>query len=297
MTPAVGRLRWAVDTARWDPAPPEFAFLGSLLPAAEAAECAKFRFFGDQKHALISRLLQRHAGAVVLGIPPSDIVISRTKGRKPYVDNPGPRLSAPNFNYSVSHEGDYVILAAEGGCLCGADVAAPHALRRNAGQPLADVLAAFEQQLTPVEWAAVRGGDGGDDGVDSRFRRFWSLKEAYAKATGEGLGLDLGRCEFTIAENGLRATVAVDGTPRPNWAFFLHPLGREHWVSVARGPLDAIVDAWGGFSATLGAPQVPPADHAAELAAPEPPFTLLRPCDLVPPGRLAEYEAVGGDII
>ncbi len=302
MTAASGRLRWAVDTKQWDPCPSEFQFLCSLLPSGESEECAKFRFFDDQKHAVISRLLQRHAAFAALEIPHAAVVIRRTKGRKPYIANDGPRPGAPNFNYSVSHEGDYVILAAEGGCLCGADVAAPHALRRNAGQPLADVLAAFDKQLTPAEWAAVRsGGSNADAAVDSRFRQIWSLKEAYAKATGEGLGFDLGRCEFTIlpSENNgaVRASVAVDGAPRPDWTFFLHLLGREHWVSVARGPLTAIVDAWGGFKATLSQMQVPAAQHAATLAAPEPPFTLLRPCDLVPPSRLAEYEAAGGDIL
>lgn len=303
MTADRGRLRWAVDTKQWDPSPSEFQFLCSLLPSGEAEECSKFRFFDDQKHAVISRLLQRHAAFTALGIPHAAAVIRRTKGRKPYVANDAPRPDAPNFNYSVSHEGDYVILAAEGRCLCGVDVAAPHSLRRNGGQPLSDVLVAFEKQLTPAEWAAVRSGGASlsDAALDSRFRQIWSLKEAYAKATGEGLGFELGRCEFTILpdENGgaLRASVAVDGTPRSDWTFFLHPLGREHWVSVARGPLTAIVDAWGGFKATLEQLQVPLGEHTAALEAPEPPFTLLRPCDLVPPSRLAEYEAAGGDIL
>lgn len=35
------------------------------------------------------------------------------------------RKRAPNFNFNVSHEGDYVVLASEPLCICGIDVAAP----------------------------------------------------------------------------------------------------------------------------------------------------------------------------
>jgi hypothetical protein len=32
---------------------------------------------------------------------------------------------------------------------------------------------------------------------------------------------------------------------RCRWAFYLQELGRGHWVSVAKAPLEAVVDAWG----------------------------------------------------
>ena len=99
-----GRLRWAVDVARWSPSEQEFDFLCRLLPGEDAADCKKFKFLEDRKRALVSRLLQRHAASVVLGIPHDAIVIKRTKGRKPYVSNEIQKQTAPNFNYSVSHE-------------------------------------------------------------------------------------------------------------------------------------------------------------------------------------------------
>jgi len=50
----------------------------------------------------------------------------------------------------------------------------------------------------------------------------------------------------------LAATVKVLGASQPDWAFHLHELGGGHWVSVARAPLAAVVDAW-GVSAGQGA--------------------------------------------
>ena len=192
-------------------------------------------------------------------------------------------------------------------CICGCDVAAPHQLRRKAEQPLATVLSSFSQQLTTAEWAAVNSS-ADESGIESRFRQFWSLKEAYVKATGEGLGFDLRRCAFEIISradddddddgNGsTHAQVLVDGEVRSDWAFFLHQLGNEHWVSVARAPVTAIVDAWGGFKATLQLSVVPSAQHAAALVAPEPPFTMLLIANLVPEHLLEEYEAAGGDVM
>jgi 4'-phosphopantetheinyl transferase len=224
---------------------PEFDFLLSLLPPDEAAECRKFRFPDDQRRAVVSRLLQRSAAAAVLGLAPADVTIARTKGRKPYVSNPSRPLHAPNFNYSVSHEGDYVILAAEPICIAGCDVAAPQQLRRRPGQPLAEVLASLKDQLTVAEWDSVQALKADEVAMEAHFRKLWSLKEAFVKATGEGLGFPLAAAEFHLSGCGRTATVAVRGAPQPGWRFHVHELGGGHWASVARAPVAEVVDAWG----------------------------------------------------
>jgi 4'-phosphopantetheinyl transferase len=46
--------------------------------------------------------------------------------------------AAPNFNFNVSHEGEFVVLASEPVCIVGVDVAAPGQLRnrnRKGGAP------------------------------------------------------------------------------------------------------------------------------------------------------------------
>lgn len=91
--------------------------------------------------------------------------------------------------------------------------------------------------------------------MERAFRQHWSLKEAYVKATGLGLALDLGSIAFTITidDNNNTATVEYEGKQQTDWAFHLHELGRGHWVSVARAPLSAVVDAWGvSFSFFIG---------------------------------------------
>lgn len=41
------------------------------------------------------------------------------------------------------------------------------------------------------------------------------------------------------------------------WRFFLQELSDGHWVSVARGPPENIVDAWREFTGTLQEPDIP----------------------------------------
>jgi phosphopantetheinyl transferase len=46
---------------------------------------------------------------------------------------------APNFNYNVSHEGHFVVLASEPHTICGVDCAAPQQLRRGKTQSMDDI--------------------------------------------------------------------------------------------------------------------------------------------------------------
>ena len=109
----------------------------------------KYYHFADKKRALVSRLMTRAACAKARGCKFEEVVIGRTKGRKPFFKNVhevaarttttnnashlngssssisngnattttttrhGGRIgitNAPNFNFNVSHEGKYVAL-------------------------------------------------------------------------------------------------------------------------------------------------------------------------------------------
>ncbi|PSC73182.1 L-aminoadipate-semialdehyde dehydrogenase-phosphopantetheinyl transferase-like [Micractinium conductrix] len=298
---APGRLRWAVCLRGWEPAASELDLLLSWLPAEERTQCERFRQPADKQRALVSRLLARRAAAVALGLPQGDAVVKRTRGGKPYVANELPGKAegpVPNWNYSVSHEGDYVILAAEPVAVCGCDVAAPRAARRAAGgraESLEDFFASFERQFTAAEWDMIRGA-GVEAEQESAFRKLWSLKEAFVKAMGLGLGYELGDVEFAL-NGGSTATASVQGSPHREWAFHLHQLGGGHWAAVARAPLAEVVDAWGGFTATFKKTEFGPGEWQEQLAAPEPAFSMLGVADLVPPEQRSAYAAAGGELV
>lgn len=107
-----------------------------------------------------------------------------------------------------------------------------------------------------------------------------------------GLGFDLGKIEFDICDDTNTATVCIEGNgPSNEWSFHLHELAHGHWVSVAKGPPKAVVDAKGGFKATFRRPNL----NAEELQqsihrSREPPFELMTVADLVPDHLQDEYQ-------
>ena len=82
----------------------------------------------------------------------------------------------PNFNYNVSHEGDYVVLASEPVCIVGVDIAAPGQSRRhNNVFSLDQTFSSFRDQFTDHEWHHIRSFPDERTQEDA-FRRNWSWK-------------------------------------------------------------------------------------------------------------------------
>ena len=291
---AARAVRWALATEAWEPGEEEWAFLLSLLPAEEAEDVRRFRREEDRKRALGSRVMQRACIQRVAGVPWREAEIARTKGRKPFLRAPHrePDLGLPNFNFNVSHEGHYVVLASESVCVVGVDVAAPAQVRPRGGgeeMGLAELRDTFGGQLTEQEWQAV-ASSGGDAQARNAFQRYWSCKEAFVKARGDGLGFELKRCEFFF-EGGpdtYIAHVKVDGRREPAWRLFLQRLG-EHWVTVARGPPQDVVDAHGEFMASLQRRDFAREEWDQELNAPSPPFVPVNIADMLPKDVRGEY--------
>ena len=69
-------------------------------------------------------------------------------------------------------------------------------------------------KLTDAEKRLV-SGDVPENEALSRFYLIWTIKEAYIKAIGLGLGFDPSRIEYDMGTN----TVAVDGAVATDWRF------------------------------------------------------------------------------
>lgn len=322
--------RWFVDTNAWQPSQAELSLLLSLLPAAESTAVLVFQGLVDRKRALLSRMLQRHCIATSLQLPHERVIVARTEGGKPFEASGLQRNAArSNFNFNVSHEGQLVVLASDLALLIGIDVSAPFELR--GGPSLGDfdeLRRRFANTMTEREWEEVEAA--GDEAERVRaFRRQWSLKEAFVKARGDGLGFALRRVEFCLrkprapppeaagevagerlatgaadaceSESGFAshvregslhfARVYVDGELQRDWRCTCCELRAGHVVSIARGPVSCAQDVRGDFRWTLGR-NLPVGEHRARLVSPSPPFQELSVRQLVPAPRRAEYDSV-----
>ena len=217
--------------------------------------------------------------------------------------NPPDDPEMPNWNFNVSHEGDYVVLAAEPLLVCGVDVAAPDQVRganknMKNDRTIEDFFKSMDKVLTDKEWRIVRAGKTPGEQEDM-FRRHWSLKEAYVKGRGDGIAFELGRCEFSFHGTPMASTasVLVDKLPKRKWRFYIAELGERHWVSVARGPPGDIIDAHGEFTKTFGKPQISMREHEQELRLPSPPVEMRTVADLVEEGRRGDYVNAGGEVL
>lgn len=73
----------------------------------------------------------------------------------------------------------------------------------------------FQKQLTLEEKRLLSGDDVPENEAISQFYLIWTIKEAYTKAIGLGLGFDLHRIEYNVTTN----TVTVDGVAATEWQF------------------------------------------------------------------------------
>lgn len=93
-----------------------------------------------------------------------------------------------------------------------------------------------------------RGARGEEEQLELFFVT-WCLKESYLKATGIGMGIDLGRIEFGISSKAFQkargshgrlvqdaACMFIDGRSMQGWSFELCFIDSHHVAAVASGP-------------------------------------------------------------
>jgi len=179
---------------------------------------------------LIGRLMQRKMVHDYQQIPYADFKLGRTKKGKPYFDQAlCVNKSYPNFNFNVSHQGDFVVGGCEGEWLLGVDVMKVE-LRGN--QKCQDFFRDMRTCFTKKEWETINSHT---NPLES-FYQHWCLKEGYIKAVGIGLGFELQQAEFHLDLKTNTAIVYINNVLRKDWHFELHYLPNQHVAAVAYGP-------------------------------------------------------------
>ncbi|KAJ4720588.1 L-aminoadipate-semialdehyde dehydrogenase-phosphopantetheinyl transferase-like [Melia azedarach] len=259
-----GVQRWVVDISEWNPTPHDFSFALSVLPQHEQSPITRFVRMEDRKRALVSRLLQYALVRQVLGIPYQEIIIKRTIEGKPYLECDRVSMDFPNFNFSVSHHGDYVAIASEPLCLVGLDVVS---YMIPCKEPVVEFVQNFSSYFSSFEWDNILNA-GTCDEILIEFYRYWCLKEAYVKAIGIGVANSLDKVEFHHT-GWANISVKSDGVTATDWRFWLFELGKGHWVAVAKGPPRSATES---YKRTLTRSDFDEEDYNNGLNLPNAPF-------------------------
>jgi len=237
-------VRWACNFKEWLPSEGEWNLALSQVAPEERIRIGKFirplqsgplvcRFNPDAKSALIGRLMLNKLIVDLCRCRLEDVSFGRTKERKPFLLTPAP--PTPGFNFNLSHQGQFVALAAEPEALVGVDVMDVNTQQGRQSQE--EFFRTMNNCFTAYEWGVTQG----QPTPEAKWRAFyvnWCLKEAYIKAVGIGLGFELQRAEFILDNNvaPTSAQVKIDGTLSPEWYFDIHSLGTNHVAASCLGP-------------------------------------------------------------
>lgn len=156
----------------------EFEGLKQFLSSTELAALQSFKVEDTRLQFLISRYLLRKGLSEFLGVPLQELDIRQISSGKPFVC----RFDEPvrNLDFSLSHtRGMAVLLIMPGQLSCGVDVE-----RTDDVRDVKDFMS--PRFFSERERQAILDGVNEEE-ISANLLAHWTLKEAYLKATGEGL--------------------------------------------------------------------------------------------------------------
>lgn len=173
---------------------PRLEALRAILSADEQARIGKMRLESAAREFIISRGVARELLAAARGCAPGDIAFATGRHGKPLLERP---LSAPSFN--LSHSGGFCALAIGSCPHLGVDI---EEIRPTVG----DLARSVFSPLEATRYAAIDEAD-----RMRAFFRAWVAKEAYLKATGDGLAGGLMSLELDLTTHPEIRPLAIRG--------------------------------------------------------------------------------------
>ncbi len=191
------------------------------LSAQERSRNQRFRFDADRQRDLCARGLQRNVLAAQLGCRPAELEFERGEHGKPALAG---EFARSGLHFNLSHAGQRVILAVAR-VPVGVDI--EHTRRSN------DVMAIADRHFYGVELDELQAF--AEHEQRERFFDYWTLKEAYMKARGEGIALGLQNFAFTLAGSEqiqLHLSAHIDDDPA-QWQFHSNTPEPEYRLALA----------------------------------------------------------------
>lgn len=190
-----------------------------LLDAHERERHRSFHFDKDRHLYLAAHALARLVLSGYTQLAPEAIRFSQGPHGKPRAELPPPHGA---IAYNLSHTTGLVACAVVRGRDCGVDVEARRQLQDM--DNIASIIFSADERRQLAECSAHER--------TAHFFTLWTLKEAYAKATGRGIGADLTAVSFEIAAGPPVCQPAPDDA-HDTWFFHCATAGSGHALAVA----------------------------------------------------------------
>jgi 4'-phosphopantetheinyl transferase len=194
----------------------ELEELSKLLDSAEHARAARFHFDRDRRHYVASRGLLRRLVGEALEQPASSLIFEYGSQGKPAIAA-GTRSHRLRFN--LSHSAGWAMFALAWDREVGIDLECGARLERD-DNSLSDLAARILSARELAIWRALSN----DAQQRAAFLRAWTRKEAYAKATGQGVFDELDRIEVALDAAAPKPSFTLCSAhasePMRNWALY-----------------------------------------------------------------------------
>ena len=192
-----------------------------LLSSEELTRAGRFHFSRDRQSFVASRAWLRTILASYLRTAPNSLSFSYSKKEKPSL---GSAFANSDVTFNVSHSGGIALLAFTRGREIGVDV---EQLRRDSD--LESISRRFFSMYEQNQLAALPTEERA-----AAFFRCWTRKEAYIKATGDGLSLPLDQFDVSLGtgeSNSLLAT-RPDASEAGRWLIREVPAGPGYMAAL-----------------------------------------------------------------
>jgi 4'-phosphopantetheinyl transferase len=205
-----------------------------ILSSDELTRASRFHFSRDRERFLAGRALLRIILAGYLATDPNSLRFSYSQKEKPSL---GPPHADSKLMFNVSHSGGVALLAFTRGREVGVDVE-----QVRSDFELEAIARRFFSAHEQDQLAAVPAEE-----KPAAFFRCWTRKEAYIKATGDGLSLPLSQFDVSLdagEQNALLAT-RLDAAEKSCWLLRDVPSGPGYIAALCiRGRDWKLIQRW-----------------------------------------------------
>jgi len=176
--------------------------LRSVLSPEEKKRASYYKFERKQHGYIITQAVLRVLISAYLEIEPADVMLVASKKGKPFL------INDPSLFFNISNSHEICVYAFSRDAEVGIDI---EKIRE-----LPDIDQLIEKNLTSREKAYFRKNA---DHKLSLFFQFWTFKESYLKAIGEGMRLTPENLEFSLNDGNIRLRSVTYGFEATDWQF------------------------------------------------------------------------------
>jgi 4'-phosphopantetheinyl transferase len=182
--------------------------LAKMLAPAERRRAESFHFDRDRNRFMAGRGTLRTILGYYLHAPPPTVELTVGSHGKPSLEGP---LARGGLHFNLAHCEDLALLAVTRGCVVGVDLE-----RIRAMDNTEEMAACFCSPRESAEFQFLPPGERA-----TAFFRLWTRKEAWLKATGQGIGESLDSVEVSFRAGQAACFIRLpeeSGPPASAWS-------------------------------------------------------------------------------